>query len=157
MLFYHQVLFYHLVFILFSMVTGRMSPLVHLAETDFSYRLTPYKIVRNFFGRSYLRLPLTNQVENSLLVSVTFHLQAGMLCSFSAQLWTFFGPWGRDRSQSLPCWEAFIFFDKTNTAIHCLGVDDTAMSPPDISRKHICSDAPGIPLIRTNGSDGETW
>ena len=39
------------------------------------------------------------------------------------KLWTFFGPWGRDRSQSPPCW---IFSGQANTSIHGLEEDDTA-------------------------------
>ena len=40
------------------------------------------------------------------------------------QLWTFFGPWGRDRSK---------FLGKANTIIHSLGEDDTAtFYPPTV-------------------------
>ena len=38
------------------------------------------------------------------LESVTFQVNAHMLSSIIKKLWTFFGPWGRDRSQSPPCW-----------------------------------------------------
>ena len=40
--------------------------LAPVAETGFSHRLTPYKIVGHFFGRSYLYLSQTNHVENSV-------------------------------------------------------------------------------------------
>ena len=39
--------------------------------------------------------------ENIVLESVTFQFHVRMLSS--AQLWTFFRPWGRDRSKSPPC------------------------------------------------------
>ena len=82
--------------------------LAPVAETCFSHRLTAYKVVGHFFGLSYLNISGNNQVENSFFrisnISVTCshaHLRGRTVIK---KLWTFFGPWGRDRSQSPPCW-----------------------------------------------------
>ena len=57
-----------------------------VAETGFSHRLNVYKIIRLFFGLSYLNISVNNQVENSFfLESVTFQFHARMLSSEVAQ------------------------------------------------------------------------
>ena len=78
-----------------------------LDAKGFSHRLTPYKIVGHFFGRSYLNISLTNQVKNSFfrISNISAPCPHAQLRSrtVNKKLWTFFGPWGRDRSQSPPC------------------------------------------------------
>ena len=66
------------------------------------------------------------------LEPVIFQLRGRMVIfrTFVRKLWTFFGPWGRDRSQSPPCWKTLIFLGKTNTAIHGLREDVKATSDP---------------------------
>ena len=64
-----------------------------------------------------------------ILESVTFQLRDRMLRLFSVankKLWTFFGGWGQDHSESPPCSITLIFSSKWNTAIHGLDVDVTA-------------------------------
>ena len=56
-----------------------------VAETGFSHRLTAYKIVGHFFGLSYLKIALNNQVEIVFLESVTFQFHARVLSSQVAQ------------------------------------------------------------------------
>ena len=82
--------------------------LAAVAETGFSHRLTAYKIVGQFFGLSYRKITGNNQVKNSFFrisnISVTCpHAQLRGRTVFK-KLWTFSGPWGRDHSQSPPCW-----------------------------------------------------
>ena len=85
-----------------------LAPSAPVAETGFSHRLTAYKIVGHFFGLSYLKISGNNQVEN-----IFFRISNISVPCLHTQLrgrtvikksWTFFGPWGRDRSQSPPCW-----------------------------------------------------
>ena len=77
--------------------------------TGLSHRLTAYKIVGHFFELSYRKISPNNQVENIFFrisnITVQFpHVQLRGRTVIK-KLWTFFGPWGRDRcSQSLPCW-----------------------------------------------------
>ena len=82
--------------------------LAPVAQTGFSHRLTVYKIVRHFFGLSFLNISGTNQVENiSLKISyISVPCPHAQLRGRTVikMLWTFLWPWGRDRSQSLPCW-----------------------------------------------------
>ena len=72
----------------------------------FSHKLTPYKIVGHFSGRSYLDLALANKVENSFLINFK-------------KLLTFFRP----------CREIALIHrhvsDKKNTAIHGYENDTT--------------------------------
>ena len=79
-----------------------------MAETGFKHRLTALKIVGHFFGLSYMKISGSNQVKNSFVrirnISVPCphaQLRGGTVVK---KLWIFFGPWGRDRSQSPPCW-----------------------------------------------------
>ena len=75
-----------------------------VAETGFSHRITAYKSVGHFFGLSYWKISGSNQIKNSVvfLESVTCSGLRGR--TIIKKLWTFFGPWGRDRSMSPPCW-----------------------------------------------------
>ena len=86
------------------------SQLAPVAETGFSHRLTAYKIVEHFFGLSNRKISGSNQVENSFFrisnISVPC-LHAQLRCRtviINKKIWTFFGTWRRDRSQSPPCW-----------------------------------------------------
>ena len=79
-----------------------------MAETEFSHRLTAHKIVGHFFGLSDRNISGSNQVENSFFrisyISVPCpHAQLSGRAVIK-KLWTFFRPWGRDLSQSPPCW-----------------------------------------------------
>ena len=96
-----------------DVVSKRHPPqLAPVAETGFSHRLTAYKIVGHFFGLSYRKISGSNQVKNSFFrisnISVPcLHAQLrvrGCTVIINKKLWTFFGPWRRDRSQSPPCW-----------------------------------------------------
>ena len=78
-----------------------------MAETGFSHRLTAYKLVGHFFRLSYLKISLNNQVENrcfriSNIPVPCLHAQLRG-STVIKKLWTFFGPWRRDPSQSPPC------------------------------------------------------
>ena len=82
--------------------------LAPVAETGFSHRLAAYKIVEHFFGLSYRKISGHNQVKNIFFrISNIFvpcpHAQFRGRTVIK-KLWTFFEPWGRDRSQSPPCW-----------------------------------------------------
>ena len=79
-----------------------------MAETGFSHRLTAYKIVGHFIGLSYRKISGSSQVKNSFFrisnISVPCP-HAQLRCrTVIKELYTFFKPWGRDRSQSPPCW-----------------------------------------------------
>ena len=78
------------------------------AETGFSHRFTAYKIVGHFFGLSYRKISGSNQVKNSFfrISNISVPCPHAQLRGRTViqKLWTFFGPWGRDRSQSPPCW-----------------------------------------------------
>ena len=78
------------------------------SHTCFSHRLTAYKIVGHFFGLSYRKISGSNQVKNRFfrISSISVPCPHAQLrgCTVIKKLWTFFGPWGRDRSQSPPCW-----------------------------------------------------
>ena len=74
-----------------------------VAETGFSHRLTAYKIVGHFFRLSYREISGHNQVKNSNISVPCPHAQVRGRTVIK-KLWTFFGPSGRDRSQSPPCW-----------------------------------------------------
>ena len=82
----------------------RLAP---VAGTGFSHRLTAYKIVGHFFGLSYRKKSGHNQVENSFFriskISVSCSHAQLRGRTVIKKLWTFFGPWGRNRSQSPPC------------------------------------------------------
>ena len=84
------------------------SILAPVAETGFSHRLTAYKIVGHFFGLSYLNVSGDNQVEKSFfgISNIPVPCPHAQLRGRTViqKLWTFFGPRGRDRSQSPPCW-----------------------------------------------------
>ena len=78
-----------------------------VTKTGFSHRLTAYKIVGHFFGMPYRKISGHNQVEN-----IYFRISNILVPCLHAQLrdrtvikklWTFLGPWGRDRSQSPSC------------------------------------------------------
>ena len=79
-----------------------------MAETGFSHRLTAYKIVGHFFGLSYRKISGSNQVKNSLfrISNISVPCPHAQLRGRTVikKLWSFCGPWGRDRSQSPPCW-----------------------------------------------------
>ena len=79
-----------------------------MAETGFSHRLTAYKILGLFFRLSYRKISWSNQVKNSFFrisnISVTCPHAQLRGRTINKKLWTFFGPWGRDHSQSSPCW-----------------------------------------------------
>ena len=79
-----------------------------VAETGFSYRLTTYKIVGHFFGLSYLNISGNNQVKSSFFrisnISVPCPHAQLRRRTVIKKVWTFFGPLGRDRSQSPTCW-----------------------------------------------------
>ena len=87
-----------------KLVPFRLDP---VAETGFSHRLTAYRIVGHFSGLSYRKISGNNQVENSFIrisnISVPCpHAQlTGRIVN--KKLWTCFGLWGLDRSQSPPC------------------------------------------------------
>ena len=71
-------------------------------------RLTAYKIVGHFFGLSYRQISGSNLVENSFfrISNISVPCPHAQLRGRTVikKLWTFFGPWGRDHSQSPPCW-----------------------------------------------------
>ena len=79
-----------------------------MAEIGFSHRLTKYKIVGHFFGLSYQKISGSNQVKNRFfrISNISVPCPHAQLRDRTVikKLWTFFGPWGRDRSQSPPCW-----------------------------------------------------
>ena len=79
-----------------------------LAETGSSHRLTAYKIEGHFFGLSYWKISGNNQVKNSFfrISNISVPCPHAQLRGRTVieKLWTFFGPWGRDRSQSPPWW-----------------------------------------------------
>ena len=107
-----------------------------VAETCFSDRLTAYKIVGHFFGLSYRKISGDNQVENSLFrisnISVPCpHAQLGGRTVIKT-LWTFFGPWGHDRSQSPPCWIFRVKQIHQSTASEWT----TGLGPPPSKHKH---------------------
>ena len=79
-----------------------------VAETSFSHRFTAFKIVGHFFELSYREISESNQIKNKFFrisnISVPCpHAQLRGLTVIK-KLRTFLGPWGRDRSQSPPCW-----------------------------------------------------
>ena len=82
----------------------RLAP---VAGTGFSHRLTAYKTVGLFFGLSYRRKLGHNQVEFFFLrisnISVPCPHAQLRGRTVIEKLWTFFGPWGCNRSQSPPC------------------------------------------------------
>ena len=86
----------------------RQYRLAPVAGTSFSHRLTAYKTVGHFFGLSYRNKLGHNQVENSFfrISNISVPCPHAQLRGRTVikKLWTFFGPRGRDRSQSLPCW-----------------------------------------------------
>ena len=75
-----------------------------MAETNLSHRLTAYKI----FRLSYRKISGSNQVKNCFFtinnISVPCPQTQLRGRTVIKKFWTFFGPWGRDRSQSPPCW-----------------------------------------------------
>ena len=78
-----------------------------VAETGFSHILTVYKLVGHFFGLSYRKTWGSNQVKISFfrisnISAPCPHAQFRGSTVFK-KLWTFFGPWDWDRSQSPPC------------------------------------------------------
>ena len=93
-----------------DVVSKRHPP--QLFPAGFSHRLTAYIIVEHFFGLSYRKNSGSNQVKNSFFrisnISVPcLHAQLrvrGRTVIINKKLWTFFGPWRRDRTQSPPCW-----------------------------------------------------
>ena len=90
-----------------------------VAETGFSHRLTAYKIVGHFFGLSYRKISGSNQVKNRFfrISNISVPCPHAQLRGHTVikKFWTFCKPWGRDCSQSPPCW---IFSGKSNTSIH---------------------------------------
>ena len=82
--------------------------LAPVAEIGFSHRLIAYKIVGHFFGLSYRKISGSNQVKNRFFrisnISVPCPHAQLRGRTVNKKLWIFFGPWGRDRSQSPPCW-----------------------------------------------------
>ena len=96
-----------IIIILRQKKTLRTINLAPVAETGFSHRLTAYKIVGHFFGLSYRNISGSNQVNIFFRISNISvpcphaQLRGGTVIK---NLWTFFGPWGRDLSQSPPCW-----------------------------------------------------
>ena len=78
-----------------------------MAETGFRHRSTAYKIVGHFFGLSYRKISGSNQVKNSFfsISNISLPCPRAQLKgrTFIKKVWTFFGPRGRDRSQSPPC------------------------------------------------------
>ena len=91
---------------------------IDLIETSFSHRITAYKIVGHFFGLSYRKISGSNQVKNSFfrISNMPVPCPHAQLRGRTVikKLWTFFGPWVRDRSQSPP----LDFSGKANTSIH---------------------------------------
>ena len=79
-----------------------------MAETGFSDRLTTYKIMGHFFGLSYRKISRSNQVKNSFFrignISVSCPHAQLRGRTVIKKLWSFFGPWGRDLTQSPLCW-----------------------------------------------------
>ena len=79
-----------------------------VTETGFSHRFTAYKIVGHFFGLSYQKISGSNQVKIRIFrisdISVPCPHAQLRGRTVIKKLWTFFGPWGRARSQSPPCW-----------------------------------------------------
>ena len=79
-----------------------------VAETGFSHRLNVYKIIRLFFGLSYLNISVNNQVENSFFFRIS---NISVPCPHAElrgrtiikKLWIFSRPWGRHHSKSPPC------------------------------------------------------
>ena len=80
---------------------GDVAPVV---GTGFSRRLTPYKIVGHFFGRSYkiVFFGISN-------ISITCPHAQLIFRTVIKKLRSFFGPSGRDCSQSPPCLKTLIF------------------------------------------------
>ena len=84
------------------------SGVASVAETGFSHRLNVYKIIRLFFGLSYLNISVNNQVENSFFFRIS---NISVPCPHAdlrgrtiiKKLWIFSRPWGRHHSQSPPC------------------------------------------------------
>ena len=62
----------------------------------------------HFFGPSYRKISGSNQVKNSFcrISNISVPCPHAQLRGRTVikKLWTFFGPWGRDRSQSPLCW-----------------------------------------------------
>ena len=88
-----------------------MYPCRHIApvaETGFSHGFTAYKIVGHFFALSYRKISGSNRVNNVFIRISNMSVpcpHAQLRCrTVIKKLWTFFGPWGRDRCQSPPCW-----------------------------------------------------
>ena len=83
-------------------------PLAPVAETGFSHRLTAYKIVGHFFGLPYLNMSgiIRSKIVFFRISNISVQFPHAQLKGRTVikKLWTFFGPWGRDRSQSPPCW-----------------------------------------------------
>ena len=80
-----------------------------MAETGFSHRLTAYKIVGHFFGLSYRKILgsiIRSKIGFFRISNISAPCPHGQLRGRTVikQLWTFFGPLGRDRSQSPPSW-----------------------------------------------------
>ena len=82
--------------------------LAPVAETGFSHRLTACKIVGHFFGRHIgkYRGVIRSKIVFFRISNISVSFPHAQLRGRTVikKLWTFFGPWGRDRSQSSPCW-----------------------------------------------------
>ena len=99
-----------------------------VAETGFSHRLTAYKIVGHFFRLSYRKISRSYHVKNSFfrISNISVPCPHAQLRGRTVikKLWTFLGPWGRDRSVTT----MLDFSRKANPSIHGLGEDDTAIT-----------------------------
>ena len=83
--------------------------LAPVAETGFSHGLTTYKIVGHFFGLSYRKISGSIIIRSKIVffrisnISVSCPHAQLRGRTVIKKLWTFFGPWGRDRSWLPPC------------------------------------------------------
>ena len=80
----------------------------------------------HFFGLSYRKISLNNQVKVGFLESVTFQFHARMLSSEVVLSLKSYGHFSDLGSRSLSVTTMLDFSGKANTSIHGLGEDDTA-------------------------------
>ena len=86
------------------LVTTRRT-LAPVAETGFSHRLTAYKISLDCHVGKY-RWIIRSKIVFFRISNISVQCPHAQLRGRTVikKLWTFLGPWGRDRSQSPPCW-----------------------------------------------------
>ena len=95
----------------------------HVAPYRFQPQIDRVQNRETFFGLSYRKISLNNQVENSFfrISNISAPCPHAQLIGRTVikKLWTFLGPWG-------PVTAMLNFSGKANTPIHSLGEDDTA-------------------------------